>query len=122
MPLVKYVEANGTEYAVDADTGISAMEAAVRNGIPGIDGDCRSAGDLALVVSRHAIAGPVLGKNRNLERCTGDLGNTADPERTSLREHDLQRWSSTEQRDGPGLACKPENQSVPFMERSQSLS
>lgn len=43
MPLVKYVEANGTEYAVDADTGISAMEAAVRNGIPGIDGDCGGA-------------------------------------------------------------------------------
>ncbi|MBO6667827.1 2Fe-2S iron-sulfur cluster-binding protein [Parvibaculum sp.] len=43
MPLVKYVEANGNEYAVDADTGISAMEAAVRNGIPGIDGDCGGA-------------------------------------------------------------------------------
>ena len=43
MPLVKYVEANGTEYVVDADTGISAMEAAVRNGIPGIDGDCGGA-------------------------------------------------------------------------------
>ncbi len=40
MPHIKYVEANGTEYAVDAPAGITAMEAAVKNGVPGIDGDC----------------------------------------------------------------------------------
>jgi 2Fe-2S ferredoxin len=43
MPLVKYIEADGTEYAVEAEAGISAMEAAVRNSVPGIDGDCGGA-------------------------------------------------------------------------------
>ena len=43
MTKVNYVEANGTVYAVEAEAGISAMEAAVRNGVPGIDGDCGGA-------------------------------------------------------------------------------
>ncbi|MEQ8267427.1 MAG: 2Fe-2S iron-sulfur cluster-binding protein [Parvibaculum sp.] len=43
MPLVRYIEANGTEYAVEAENGISAMEAAVKNSVPGIDGDCGGA-------------------------------------------------------------------------------
>lgn len=40
MPKVTYVEASGAEHPVDAEEGISAMEAAVLNGVPGIDGDC----------------------------------------------------------------------------------
>lgn len=40
MPRITYIEANGTEHVVDAAEGVSAMEAAVSNGVPGIDGDC----------------------------------------------------------------------------------
>lgn len=40
MPRITFIEADGTEHGVDATQGISAMEAAVRNNIPGIDGDC----------------------------------------------------------------------------------
>lgn len=40
MTKVTYIEANGTEHVVDAPEGTSAMEAALDNGVPGIDGDC----------------------------------------------------------------------------------
>ncbi len=43
MTKVNYVEASGMVHAVEAEAGISAMEAAVKNGVPGIDGDCGGA-------------------------------------------------------------------------------
>lgn len=43
MAKVTYIEHDGTEHVVDAKTGESVMEAAVRNNIPGIDADCGGA-------------------------------------------------------------------------------
>ena len=40
MGQVTYVEYDGTAHDVRVDDGISIMEGAVRNGIPGIDADC----------------------------------------------------------------------------------
>jgi ferredoxin, 2Fe-2S len=40
MPQIKYVEHNGIEHQIDVPIGWSLMEGAVKNGIPGIDGDC----------------------------------------------------------------------------------
>jgi 2Fe-2S ferredoxin len=40
MSRVTFIEANGTEHPVDISEGISLMEAAVQNNVPGIDGDC----------------------------------------------------------------------------------
>lgn len=40
MGRVTYVEHNGTEHSIDLDDGLSVMEGAVSNGIPGIDADC----------------------------------------------------------------------------------
>jgi 2Fe-2S ferredoxin len=40
MGRVTYLEFDGTAHAVELENGISVMEGAVRNGIPGIDGDC----------------------------------------------------------------------------------
>ena len=37
---VRFIEASGEEHLVEAAVGISAMEAAIQNGVPGIDGDC----------------------------------------------------------------------------------
>lgn len=37
---VRFIEAAGEEHVVQAQPGISAMEAAIQNGVPGIDGDC----------------------------------------------------------------------------------
>jgi ferredoxin, 2Fe-2S len=40
MPLITYVEFNGTEHQVEVPAGTSLMQAAVNLAIPGIDGDC----------------------------------------------------------------------------------
>ena len=40
MGKVTYLEYDGTPHVIELDDGISVMEGAVRNGIPGIDGDC----------------------------------------------------------------------------------
>jgi len=40
MPKVIYIDHEGTETTVDAVNGYNAMESALNNGVPGIDGDC----------------------------------------------------------------------------------
>ena len=40
MVKITYIEHDGTEHTVDVDQGISLMEGAVNNSIPGIDADC----------------------------------------------------------------------------------
>ena len=40
MPEVVFVEADGTEHAVDVPVGTSIMQAAVDHLVPGIEGDC----------------------------------------------------------------------------------
>ncbi|NEK85951.1 2Fe-2S iron-sulfur cluster binding domain-containing protein [Blastococcus saxobsidens] len=40
MPKVVYVGGSGQEHAVDAAVGESVMAAAVKNGVPGIIGEC----------------------------------------------------------------------------------
>jgi len=43
MPKITYIEHNGTEHAIDVATGLTVMEGAVRNLVPGIDADCGGA-------------------------------------------------------------------------------
>lgn len=40
MAHVTYIESNGTAHTVDVPNGVSLMEGALQNGVPGIDGDC----------------------------------------------------------------------------------
>ena len=40
MPKIKYVEHNGKEHLVEVQNGLTVMEGAVQNDIPGIDADC----------------------------------------------------------------------------------
>lgn len=40
MPVVTYVEANGTEHTIEVPVGTTLMQAAVDHAIPGIEGDC----------------------------------------------------------------------------------
>jgi 2Fe-2S ferredoxin len=40
MPKITYISADGAEHVVTVESGTSAMEAATRNNVPGIDGDC----------------------------------------------------------------------------------
>jgi ferredoxin, 2Fe-2S len=43
MPRITYIEYDGTQYVVDAKSGSSVMEAAVRNNIRGIVAECGGA-------------------------------------------------------------------------------
>ena len=43
MAKITYVEHDGTEHVVDVRTGLSVMEGAVKNNLPGIDADCGGA-------------------------------------------------------------------------------
>ena len=40
MTKIIYVEHNGNSHTVNVENGLSVMEGAVQNNIPGIDGDC----------------------------------------------------------------------------------
>ncbi|MBI1213419.1 MAG: 2Fe-2S iron-sulfur cluster binding domain-containing protein [Alphaproteobacteria bacterium] len=43
MAKITYIEFNGKEHVVDVKNGMSVMEGAVKNLIPGIDADCGGA-------------------------------------------------------------------------------
>jgi 2Fe-2S ferredoxin len=43
MVKITYIEHSGTEHTVELEPGLTVMEGAVRNNIPGIDGDCGGA-------------------------------------------------------------------------------
>ena len=43
MAKITYVEFSGKEHVVDVKSGLSVMEGAVKNNIPGIDADCGGA-------------------------------------------------------------------------------
>ena len=40
MATITFIEHDGTQHEVDATEGISVMENAIQNGVPGIDADC----------------------------------------------------------------------------------
>jgi 2Fe-2S ferredoxin len=43
MAKIKYIEHSGKEHVVDVQPGLTVMEGAVKNMIPGIDADCGGA-------------------------------------------------------------------------------
>ena len=43
MAKITYIEFNGTEHTAEVKPGLSVMEGAIRNNIPGIDADCGGA-------------------------------------------------------------------------------
>ncbi|CAN5420623.1 2Fe-2S iron-sulfur cluster binding domain-containing protein [Phenylobacterium sp. 20VBR1] len=43
MAKVTYIENNGTEHVIDVKAGLTVMEGAVKNNVPGIDADCGGA-------------------------------------------------------------------------------
>ena len=43
MAKIRYIEHSGAEHVVEVKNGLSVMEGAVRNNVPGIDADCGGA-------------------------------------------------------------------------------
>ena len=40
MPKITYIDSSGNQKTIEVDKGLSVMEGAVQNNIPGIDADC----------------------------------------------------------------------------------
>ena len=40
MPKITYIEHNGKSHSINVENGLTVMEGAVQNDIPGIDADC----------------------------------------------------------------------------------
>ena len=43
MPKITYIEHDGTKHEVQAESGMTVMEAAVKNAVPGIEAECGGA-------------------------------------------------------------------------------
>lgn len=43
MPKITFIEPNSTRHEVEADDGMTVMEAAVKNSVPGIEAECGGA-------------------------------------------------------------------------------
>lgn len=88
MPKVIYVGDAGQEHAIDAVVGDSVMATAVRNGVPGIIGECGGNASCATChVWVRAEFGALLGTPNELEE-------------------DLLDMAVSERRDGSRLSCQ----------------
>ncbi len=88
MPKVIYVGEAGQEHAIDAVVGDSVMITAVRNGVPGIIGECGGNASCATChVWVRAEFGSLLGTPNDLEE-------------------DLLDMAVSERRDGSRLSCQ----------------
>jgi len=80
MAKITYVEFNGTEHIVDVEPGLSVMEGAVRNGIPGIDADCGGACSCATC---HVYVDPAwqerTGTRNDLEQAMLEFAENVEP-------------------------------------------
>ena len=80
MPRITYVEHNGTAHSVEVAEGVSLMEGALGNGVPGIDGDC---GGNAACATCHVYVDPAwesrTGTISEMEEAMLDLADTRKP-------------------------------------------
>lgn len=76
MIKVTYIEHNGTQRVVDVEEGMSLMEAAVSNLVPGIDGDC---GGVCACATCHVFVDDAwLGKLTPMESMEDAMLNLAE--------------------------------------------
>jgi 2Fe-2S ferredoxin len=80
MPKITYVDASGSERTVEGKKGMTVMETAIKNGIPGIDADCGGACACATchVYVDEAFTGKV-GKPSAMEQSMLDFAENVQP-------------------------------------------
>ena len=85
MPTITFIEQDGTRRTVDAETGSTVMEAAIRNGIPGIEAECGGACSCATC---HVYVDEAwrekVGKPSPMEEDMLDFAWAPDPARSRL--------------------------------------
>lgn len=85
MPKITYIEHNGTEHVVDVPTGLTVMEGARDNNIPGIEADC---GGACACSTCHVYIHPdwvaKLPPKEDMEEDMLDFAYAPDPARSRL--------------------------------------
>ncbi len=81
MVKITYIENDGKEHTVEAQPGISVMEAAVNNMVPGIDADC---GGACACATCHVYVDPTFaektGTMESMEESMLDFASDHKPE------------------------------------------
>lgn len=85
MTRIIYVEHSGAEHVVALEDGVSLMEGALSNGVPGIDGDC---GGNAACATCHVFLAPewlaLTGERSEMEVSMLELADEYRPEASRL--------------------------------------
>ncbi|WP_137701401.1 2Fe-2S iron-sulfur cluster-binding protein [Marimonas lutisalis] len=85
MAKITYIEHNGTEHTVDVSSGLTVMEGARDNNIPGIEADC---GGACACSTCHVYIHPdwvaKLPPKEDMEEDMLDFAYEPDPERSRL--------------------------------------
>ena len=85
MARITYIEHNGTRHEVEVPTGLTVMEGARDNGIPGIEADC---GGACACSTCHVYVDPgwvgKLPAKEDMEEDMLDFAFQPDPERSRL--------------------------------------
>lgn len=85
MAKITYVEHNGTQHVIDVATGLTVMEGARDNGVPGIEADC---GGACACSTCHVYVAPEwvekLPKKDAMEEDMLDFAWQPDPARSRL--------------------------------------
>jgi ferredoxin, 2Fe-2S len=80
MVKITYIAFNGERHVVDVNTGMSVMEGAVKNGVPGIDADC---GGACACATCHVYVDPAwqtrTGKRNALEDSMLEFTESVEP-------------------------------------------
>jgi ferredoxin, 2Fe-2S len=85
MARITYIEHNGTEHTVEVPTGLTVMEGARDNGIPGIEADCGGACACSTChVYVHPDWVPKLPHKESMEEDMLDFAWNPDPSRSRL--------------------------------------
>jgi ferredoxin, 2Fe-2S len=80
MAKITYIEFNGTEHVVDVKPGMSVMEGAVKNNVPGVDADC---GGACACATCHCYVDPAwqdrTGQQNDMEASMLDFAENVEP-------------------------------------------
>ena len=82
MTKITYIEHNGTNHTIDVQNGLTVMEGAVQNNIPGIDADC--GGSMACATCHVYVKEDWFDKiNKKSEREDDMLDQAYEPKKNS---------------------------------------
>ena len=82
MPKITYIDSSGNSKTVDVSSGLSVMEGAIQNNIPGIDADC--GGSMACATCHVYVQEKWLNKLSKIEDAEQDMLDMAfEPKKNS---------------------------------------